>query len=86
MSAGCTQLAIGALSVVSGAGNIVGDNVELTALVVDHMSDIPEQLVEFADGLFDVTNLGLALDDQGFLEVDIGLVGQAKLFLLLLLL
>jgi hypothetical protein len=74
VSAGSAQLAISALSVVSGAGDIVGDNVELTTLVVDHVSDISEQLIEFADGLFDVANFGLALDDQGLLEVDIGLI------------
>lgn len=75
MSAGGTQLAVSALSVISGAGDIIRDNVKLTALVVDHMRDIPEQLVKFAHGLFYVADLSLALDDQGFLEVNIGLVG-----------
>lgn len=74
MSAGSAQLAVCALSVISSACDIVGDNVELTALVVDHMRDIPEQLIKFAHGLFDVADFSLALNDQGFLEVDVGLI------------
>jgi len=75
VSAGGAQLAVSALSVISGAGDIIRDDVELTALVMDHMRDIPEQLVKFAHGLFYVADLSLALDNQGFLEVDVGLVG-----------
>ncbi|KAH0357840.1 t-SNARE, partial [Aureobasidium melanogenum] len=86
VSAGGTQLAVGTLSVVSGTRDIIANDVELTALVVDHMSDISEQFVELAHGLLDVTNLGLALDNQGLLEVDLRLICQTQLFLLLLLL
>lgn len=71
MSAGGAQLAVGALSVVSGTRDIIANNVELTALVVDHMSDISKQFIELAHGLLDVTNLGLTLDDQRLLEVDL---------------
>lgn len=85
MSAGSAQLAVSALGIVSGAGDVIANNVELTALVVDHVCDISEQLVEFADGLLNVADLGLAFDDQGFLEVDFGLVCQTQLLLLLLL-
>lgn len=86
MSAGGAQLAISTLSVVSGTRDIIADNVELTALVVNHMSDISEQLVELAHRLLDVTDLGLTLNDQRLLEVDLRLICQAQLFLLLLLL
>lgn len=86
MSAGGTQLAVGTLSVVSGTRDIIANDVELTTLVVDHMSDISEQFVELAHGLLDITNLGFALDDQRFLEVDLRLICQTQLFLLLLLL
>jgi len=45
------------------------------------MRDIPEQFVQLADALLDVTDLGLALDDQGVLEVDLVLRGEAELLL-----
>lgn len=61
------------------------NSVELRALLVDHVRDIAEQFVELADGLLDVANLGLSLDDQLLLEVDIVLRCQAQLLLLLLL-
>jgi len=39
------------------------------------MRHISEQLVQFADGLLNVPDLGLALDDQRLLEVDFVLRG-----------
>lgn len=38
------------------------------------MRHIAEELVQFADGLLDVADLRLALDDELLLEVDIILV------------
>jgi hypothetical protein len=63
---------------------ILLNNIELRALLVHHMRHVAEQLVEFTDRLLDIANLGLALDDEGFLEVDFVLVGEAQLLLLLL--
>lgn len=48
------------------------------------MRDVPEQLVQLAHALLDVADLGLALDDQRVLEVDLVLRGQAELVLRLL--
>jgi hypothetical protein len=45
------------------------------------MRDIPEQFVQLADALLDISDLGLALDDQGVLEVDLVLRGEAELLL-----
>lgn len=46
------------------------------------MRDVAEQLVELADALLDVADLRLPLDDQGFLEINLVLVGEAGLLLL----
>jgi hypothetical protein len=35
-----------------------------------HVRNIAEQLIELADRLLDVADLGFALDDERFLEVD----------------
>jgi hypothetical protein len=51
-----------------------------------HVRHISKQFIEFANTLLDVADLGFALDDEGFLEVDFVLVGEAELLLLLLLL
>lgn len=51
-----------------------------------HMRYIPEQLVQLAHRLLDIPDLGLALDDEGFLKVDLALVGENGLLLLELLL
>lgn len=66
--------------------NVFLNDVELGALLVDHVRDVAEQLVELADRLLDIADLRLALDDEGFLEVDLVLVSEAELLLLLLLL
>jgi hypothetical protein len=65
--------------------DILFNNVQLRALLMHHVRDISEQLVQLSHALLDVADLGFALDDEGFLEVDLVLVGEAKLFLLLLL-
>lgn len=65
--------------------DIFFNNVQLRTLLMHHVRDISEQLVQFPHALFDVADLGFALDDEGFLEVDFVLVGEAELFLLLLL-
>lgn len=66
--------------------DVLFDNVKLGTLLVYHVCDIAEQLVELADGLLNVADLGFALNDERFLEVDVVLVGQTQLLLLLLLL
>lgn len=80
------QLPTRTLRIVPHALHILTDNIQLLPLLVHHVRHIPEQLVEFADGLLDVADFGFALDDEGFLEVDFGLRGQAELVLFLLLL
>jgi hypothetical protein len=35
------------------------------------MRNISEQLIQLADRLFNIANLGLALDDERFLEVNL---------------
>lgn len=65
--------------------NILLDDVELCSLLMHHMGDITEQLIQLTHGLLDVPDFRFALDDQGFLEVDVVLIGDAELFLLLLL-
>lgn len=57
--------------------NILLDDIELGPLLMHHVSDITKQLVELADRLLDIADLGLALDDEGFLEVDLVLVREA---------
>lgn len=54
--------------------DVLFDNVKLRALLVYHVRHIAEQLVEFAHRLLDVADLGLALDDEGFLEINVFLV------------
>lgn len=49
------------------------------------MRNVSEQFIQLADRLLDVADLGLALDYEGFLEVDVVLGGEAELLLLLLL-
>ena len=63
--------------------NIFLDDIELGPLLMHHVCDITKQLVELADRLLDIADLGLALDDEGFLEVDLVLVCEAQLLLLL---
>lgn len=65
---------------------ILFNDIELLSLFMYHMRHISEQLIEFADRLLDIANLRLALDDQGFLEVDLVLRCQSQLLLLLQLL
>jgi hypothetical protein len=66
--------------------HILLDYIQLRSLLMYHVRHISKQFIEFANTLLDVTDLGFALDDEGFLEVDFVLVGEAELFLLLLLL
>jgi len=77
---------VGATTRVVRDFNVFLNDVELGALLVDHVRDVAEQLVELADRLLDIADLRLALDDEGFLEVDLVLVSEAELLLLLLLL
>lgn len=53
---------------------------------MDHVRDISEKFIQLADTLLDVPDLGLAFDDQRFLEVDFALIGKDGLLLLKLLL
>lgn len=80
------ELLISTLCVISRASDVVGDDIQRLALLVYHVGDISEELVEFADGLLDVADFGFTFDNERFLEVDFGLIGQAELFLFLQLL
>jgi len=51
--------------------DIFFDDVKLRSLLVHHVSDVAEELVELADGLLNIANLGFALNYERFLEVDI---------------
>jgi hypothetical protein len=55
--------------------DILFDDVQLGALRVHHMRYVAEELVQLADGLLDVADLRLTLDDELLLEVDVVLVG-----------
>ena len=86
MPAGCSKLLISISSVVPGLCDIGIDDVERRALLMDHVRDISEQLIELPDGLLDVSNLRLAFDDQAFLEIHFRLICEVWLILDLLLL
>jgi len=78
----CTpQLHIRTPRIAPRVVHIRRNRIELLALLAHDMRDIPEQFVQLADALLDVTDLGLALDDQGVLEVDLVLRGEAELLL-----
>lgn len=51
-----------------------------------HVGHITEELVQFTNALLDIADLGLTLDDQRFLEVDLALISKDRLLLLKLLL
>jgi hypothetical protein len=55
--------------------NVLFNDVQLRALLLYHVGHIAEQLVELSDALLNVAYLGLALDDEGLLEVNFILVG-----------
>lgn len=74
---------MGAARIRAHALDVLADDVELLALLVHHMGDVAEQLVELAHRLLDIADLGLTLDDERFLEVDLVLRRQAQLVLLL---
>lgn len=46
------------------------------------MRHISEQFVELANRLLNIADLGLAFDDECFVEVDFGLIGENGLLLL----
>lgn len=66
--------------------DVVANNVQLATLFSNYMRHITEQFVQFSNALFNVANLGLAFDNQGFLEVHFILVRKTWLLLQLLLL
>ena len=57
--------------------DVLLDDVELGALLVHHVRDVAEELVELADGLFDVADLRFAFDDELLLEIHLVLRCQA---------
>jgi hypothetical protein len=61
------------------------NNIQLCTLLMHHVSNITEQLVQLSNTLLDVAYLGLALDDERLLEIDFILICQPQLLLLLLL-
>ena len=63
--------------------HVVINGVELSALFVDNVRHVAKELVELADGLFNVADFRLALDDEGVLEIDVVLGRQAEGLLLL---
>lgn len=83
---GTTQLGIRTPCILGHVLDILADNVKLTALLVNDVRDITEQLVQLPNALLDVADLGFPLDDKRFLEVYLALVCQAGLLLQLLLL
>lgn len=86
VSAGTAQLGICPASVLVDVLDVFADDIKLAALLMDDMCDIAEQLVQLANALFNVPDLGLPLNDQGLLEVDLSLVCQTRLLFQLLLL
>lgn len=78
------QLLIRIPRIIPRLRDILADHIQIRALLVHHVRHIAEQLVQLADTLLDIPDFGLALDDEGFLEVDLGLVCQCRLLLLLL--
>lgn len=65
---------MGAARCIVGNFDVLLDDVELGALLVHHVRHIPEELVELANRLLDVSDLGLAFDDELLLKIDIVLV------------
>lgn len=57
------------MSGITRYSDILLDAVKLCPLLVYHMRYISEQLVELANRLLNIADLGLALDNKGFLEV-----------------
>ena len=53
------------------------DDIQLFPLLVHHVADIAEELVQLADALLDIPDLGFPLDDELFLEVDFVLGSEA---------
>jgi len=80
------QLDVGTPCFICHVLDVLGDEVQLASLLMHDMRDIPEQLVQLAHALLDVSYLSLALDDQRLLEVDLILVCESRLLELLLLL
>ena len=60
--------------------------VQLSSLFVHDMRHIPEQFVQLANRLFNISYLRLAFDDQGILKIYFVLGCEADFLLLLLLL
>lgn len=85
VTAGGAQVLVSTSGVVSCADHVVRDYVEGLALLVHHVCDVAEEFVQLADRLLDVANFGFTLDNEGLLEIDLGLVCQTELLLLLLL-
>lgn len=54
--------------------HVLLDDIELSTLLMHHVRHIAEQFVQLTDRLLDVADLGLALDDELFLKVDVVLV------------
>lgn len=78
-----SQLDIRPSRIIPHIFDVRANDIELISLFVNHVCDVPEKFVEFADGLLDVADFGFAFDDEAFLEVDFVLRGEAELFLLL---
>lgn len=72
--------------IISRLRDIFRNNIETLSLLVDHMRNVSKQLIQLPHTLLDVADLGLALGDEGFVKVDLALVGKDGLLLLELLL
>lgn len=79
---GTAELDIRAAGVTGNILDILADGIHLGTLLVDDMPNISEQLVQFANALLDVADLGLAFDDQRLLEVHLSLVRKTRPLLL----
>ncbi|KAJ6260368.1 hypothetical protein Dda_4594 [Drechslerella dactyloides] len=81
---GGRQLAAGIASVHACVVGVRQDAVDHMPLLVDHGAEVPEDLIQLHDAVFDVADLLLALLDHGLLKVDFGLRGELQLRGLLL--
>lgn len=80
------QLPICAYGIGRDPVDVLTDNVQLAALLMNNMCNISEELIQFANALLNIANFGLTLNDKRFLEVYFVLVGKSLLFFELLLL
>lgn len=85
MATGSSQFHIRATSALINILNVVADYVQLASLLRHYMSHISKKFVQLSHGLFDIPDLSLSFNNQGFLEIDLALVSELGSLLQLLL-